>query len=66
MINETPELKRMSRTLEETDPEVAEALRDEVRRQATGLELIASDRDRRAPTLAELESTLPFEYHVHA
>ncbi len=29
-------------------------------------DLIASDRDRRAPTLAELESTLPFEYHVHA
>ena len=43
MPNETPELKRMSRTLEETDPEVAEALRDEVRRQATGLELIASE-----------------------
>ena len=30
------------------------------------VELIASDRDRRAPTLAALESTLPFEYHVHA
>lgn len=30
------------------------------------VELVASDRDRRAPTLAELESTLPFEYHVHA
>src|SRR5579863_6589188 len=43
MTMETPELKRMSRTLEETDPEVAEALRDEVRRQATGLELIASE-----------------------
>jgi len=33
----------MSRPLEEVDPEVAEALRDEVRRQATGLELIASE-----------------------
>src|ERR1700726_4166792 len=43
MPNETPELKRMSRTLEVADPEVAEALRDEVRRQATGLELIASE-----------------------
>src|ERR1700739_1992117 len=43
MANETPELKRMSRPLEVADPEGAEALRDEVRRQATGLELIASE-----------------------
>jgi len=43
MKNETPELLRMSRPLDEVDPEVAEALRDEVRRQATGLELIASE-----------------------
>src|SRR5580698_7599382 len=35
--------QRMSRPLDEVDPEVAEALRDEVRRQATGLELIASE-----------------------
>jgi glycine hydroxymethyltransferase len=34
---------RMNRSLDEVDPEVAEALRDEVRRQATGLELIASE-----------------------
>ena len=33
----------MSRPLEEVDSEVAEALHDEVRRQATGLELIASE-----------------------
>src|ERR1700723_2447269 len=43
MKNETPELLRMSRSLDEVDPEVAEALRDEVRRQATGLELMASE-----------------------
>ena len=43
MANDTPELKRMSRPLEAVDPEVAEALNDEVRRQATGLELIASE-----------------------
>src|ERR1700735_5344210 len=43
MTHETPELVRMSRSLDEVDPEVAEALRDEVRRQATGLELIASE-----------------------
>ena len=43
MANESPELKRMSRPLGVVDPEVAEALYDEVRRQATGLELIASE-----------------------
>ena len=43
MHNETPELKRMSRPLGAVDPEVAEALNDEVRRQATGFELIASE-----------------------
>src|SRR3984885_2418323 len=43
MSNETPELRRMSRSLEETDPDVAAALREEVRRQATGLELIPSE-----------------------
>ena len=43
MTLETPELRRMSRTLEATDPEVAEALHEEVRREATGLELIPSE-----------------------
>src|ERR1700734_1773786 len=43
MIKETPELRRMSRSLDETDPEIADALREEVRRQATGLELIPSE-----------------------
>src|ERR1700684_2531169 len=43
MTSDSPELVRMSRTLDEVDPVVAEALRDEVRRQATGLELIASE-----------------------
>jgi glycine hydroxymethyltransferase len=42
-MNDTPELRRMSRPLAEVDPEVADALNDEVRRQATGLELIASE-----------------------
>ncbi|HXW16690.1 MAG TPA: serine hydroxymethyltransferase [Candidatus Acidoferrales bacterium] len=40
---ETPESRRMSLHLDQEDPQVAEALRDEVRRQATGLELIASE-----------------------
>ena len=39
----SPDVKRMSRSLAEVDPEVADAIRDEVRRQATGLELIASE-----------------------
>src|SRR5579862_359854 len=39
----TAEAKRMSLSLAEADPEVAEALRDEIVRQATGLELIASE-----------------------
>jgi glycine hydroxymethyltransferase len=39
----TAEAKRMSLSLAEADPEVAEALRNEIVRQATGLELIASE-----------------------
>jgi glycine hydroxymethyltransferase len=39
----TPELRRMSRTLTETDPQIAAVLHEEVRRQATGLELIPSE-----------------------
>ena len=34
---------RMNLPLADVDPEVAEILRDEARRQATGLELIASE-----------------------
>ena len=41
--NETPESKRMSLHLDQADPEIAQALHDEIRRQATGLELIASE-----------------------
>ncbi len=43
MIKDTPDLRRMSRSLEETDPEIAQAIADEVHRQATGLELIPSE-----------------------
>jgi glycine hydroxymethyltransferase len=43
MSSDTAESRRMSRPLEVVDPEVAEAIHDEVRRQATGLELIASE-----------------------
>jgi glycine hydroxymethyltransferase len=41
--NETPESKRMSLHLDQADPEIAQALHDEIRRQAAGLELIASE-----------------------
>jgi glycine hydroxymethyltransferase len=43
MAQETPDLRRMSRPLDETDPAIAAILREEVRRQATGLELIPSE-----------------------
>jgi glycine hydroxymethyltransferase len=42
-MKETADLRRMSRSLEETDPAIASVLREEVRRQATGLELIPSE-----------------------
>jgi glycine hydroxymethyltransferase len=42
-ITDTPESQRMSLHLDQEDPEVADALRNEIRRQATGLELIASE-----------------------
>ena len=35
--------KRMSRPLEQVDPEIAQAMRDELRRQSTGLALIPSE-----------------------
>jgi glycine hydroxymethyltransferase len=43
MTVKSPELARMSRTLDAVDPQIAEVLRDEVRRQATGIELIPSE-----------------------
>ena len=62
MKNEFPELVRMSRRLDEVDPEVAEALRDEVRRQATGLELIASENFITEAVLEALGSVLTNKY----
>ncbi len=43
MARETEARKRLERPLAEVDPEIAEILTAEVRRQATGLELIASE-----------------------
>jgi glycine/serine hydroxymethyltransferase len=38
------------RTLAETDPEIAQAIRDELHRQNDGLELIASENSSAAPS----------------
>lgn len=43
MKTETADSRRMDRSLEQTDPEIAQAITDETRRQATGLELIPSE-----------------------
>src|SRR5229473_990689 len=43
MTTDTSAEQRMNRPLRDVDPEIAEALRDEARRQATGLELIPSE-----------------------
>ena len=42
-MSDSAQNDRMNRPLDEVDPDIAEILRDEVRRQATGLELIASE-----------------------
>ncbi|MGA9884448.1 MAG: serine hydroxymethyltransferase [Candidatus Acidiferrales bacterium] len=43
MSPETSDSRRMNRPLEQTDPEIAQDIADETRRQATGLELIPSE-----------------------
>lgn len=62
MTKETPELRRMSRSLEETDPEIAAVLRNEVRRQATGLELIPSENFVSEAVLEAMGSVLTNKY----
>jgi glycine hydroxymethyltransferase len=43
MTVKSPELARLARPLDSVDPEIAEVLREEVRRQETGIELIPSE-----------------------
>ncbi len=43
MTTETQAVRRMTLPLQEVDPEIAEVIRGEARRQATGLELIPSE-----------------------
>jgi glycine hydroxymethyltransferase len=59
---DTPEFRKMSRPLEEVDPEIAEVLRDEVRRQATGLELIPSENFVSEAVLEAMGSVLTNKY----
>jgi len=58
----TPELRRMSRTLTETDPQIAAVLHEEVRRQATGLELIPSENLVSEAVLEAMGSVLTNKY----
>ena len=50
------------RTVAETDPEIAQAIRDEVNRQNTGLELIASENFVSAAVLEAMGSVLTNKY----
>ncbi|MGC2508916.1 MAG: serine hydroxymethyltransferase, partial [Candidatus Acidiferrales bacterium] len=62
MTHDTPESLRMSRSLAETDPEIADVLREEVRRQATGLELIPSENFVSEAVLETMGSVLTNKY----
>jgi glycine hydroxymethyltransferase len=59
---DTPESRRMSRPLRETDPDIAAAIADEVRRQATGLELIPSENFVSEAVLEAMGSVLTNKY----
>ena len=55
-------VKRMNRPLEQVDPEIAQAMRDELRRQATGLELIPSENFVSEAVLEAMGSVLTNKY----
>src|SRR5579864_5381944 len=54
--------QRMNRPLDEVDPEIAEALREEGRRQGTGLELIPSENFVSEAVLEAMGSVLTNKY----
>jgi glycine hydroxymethyltransferase len=62
MTLETPESKRMSRTLNDADPEIAAILRSELRRQATSIELIPSENFVSEAVLEAMGSVLTNKY----
>jgi glycine hydroxymethyltransferase len=55
-------VRRMNRPLEQVDPEIAQAMRDELRRQATGLELIPSENFVSEAVLEAMGSVLTNKY----
>jgi glycine hydroxymethyltransferase len=59
---ETKSAQRMNRSLQETDPEIAEILREEGRRQGTGLELIPSENFVSEAVLEAMGSVLTNKY----
>src|ERR1700735_3716436 len=59
---DTPESRRMSRPLDEVDPDIAEIIRDEVRRQSTGIELIPSENFVSEAVLEAMGSVLTNKY----
>ena len=63
MATETTRLP-MWRTLAETDPEVAEAVRHEVDRQNSGLELIASENFVSKAVMEAVGSVLTNKYEI--
>jgi glycine hydroxymethyltransferase len=62
MANDSPITQRMNRSLQETDPEIAEVLREEGRRQGTGLELIPSENFVSEAVLEAMGSVLTNKY----
>jgi glycine hydroxymethyltransferase len=62
MTQETPESKRMSRTLDQADPEIAAILRDELRRQTSSIELIPSENFVSEAVLEAMGSVLTNKY----
>ena len=57
-----PTISALTRTVAEADPEIAQAIRDEVNRQNTGLELIASENFVSAAVLEAMGSVLTNKY----
>ena len=62
MTQESADSKRMARPLDQTDPEIAEILRSELRRQATGIELIPSENFVSEAVLEAMGSVLTNKY----
>jgi glycine hydroxymethyltransferase len=62
MRKDSPDLARMNRSLEETDPAISAVLHEEVRRQATGLELIPSENFVSEAVLEAMGSVLTNKY----